>query len=42
LTIVNGNKNENAVDSQNENNKKIMSYKTYKNENVLKENEKRT
>ena len=36
LTVVNG--NENDVDFQNENNIdiKIMSYKTYKNENFLK------
>jgi len=36
LTVVNG--NENDVDFQNDNNIKIkmMSYKTYKNENVLK------
>ena len=40
LTVVNG--NENDVDVKNENNIKIkmMSYKTYKNENVFKENEK--
>jgi len=37
LNVVNGNKNN--VDSQNENNVKIkmMSYKTYKNENVFNE-----
>jgi len=36
LTVVNG--NENDVDFQNDNNIKIkmMSYKNYKNENVLK------
>ena len=40
MTVVN--ENENDVDFQNENNIKIkmMSYKTYKNENVFKENEK--
>jgi len=40
LTVVN--ENENDVDFQNENNIKIkmMSYKTYKNENVIKENKK--
>jgi len=38
LTVINGNENENDVDLQNENNLKIimMSYKTYKNENVFK------
>jgi len=42
LKVVNGYENENYIDFQNENNIKIktMSYKTYKNENVLKENEK--
>jgi len=40
LTAVN--ENENCVDFQNENNTeiKMMFYKTYKNENVFKENEK--
>jgi len=41
LTVVNG--NESDVDFQNENNIKIkMSYRTYKNENVFKKNEKIT
>jgi len=44
LTVVNGNENENDIDFQNEKYIKIkmMSCKTYKNENVYKENEKTT
>jgi len=44
LAIINENENENDVDFQNENNItiKMMSYKTYKNENVLTENKKIT
>jgi len=42
MTVVNG--NEDDVDFQNQNNTKIkmMSYKTHKNDNVFKENEKIT